>query len=152
MSYIFNEFSNGRPYGPSFSSVVSTARQRGFTVCFFNNAISFISFIAFQEPHPGDDLNGHDVARKLTILSRIISYSSATTLPALQSFQSVQITSLVPPSLENIPTGDEFLRRLPASDIEFGKIREASNREGTVLRFVGVIDAQRGIVKAGLEK
>ena len=28
--------------------------------------------LATQEPHPADDLNGADVARKLTILSRII--------------------------------------------------------------------------------
>jgi homoserine dehydrogenase len=54
--------------------------------------------------------------------------------------------------LENIPTGDEFLQRLPASDLEFGKIREASSREGAVLRFVGIIDPQKGIIKAGLEK
>lgn len=31
MSYIFNEFSNGQPTGPSFSSVVSIAREKGYT-------------------------------------------------------------------------------------------------------------------------
>ena len=33
MSYIFNEFSNGKVDGPSFSSVVSVAREKGYTVC-----------------------------------------------------------------------------------------------------------------------
>lgn len=32
MSYIFNEFSTGKPNGPSFSSVVSIAREKGYTV------------------------------------------------------------------------------------------------------------------------
>jgi homoserine dehydrogenase len=33
MSYIFNEFSTGKSDGPSFSSVVRTAREKGYTVC-----------------------------------------------------------------------------------------------------------------------
>lgn len=32
LSYIFNEFSNGKVQGPSFSSVVKVAREKGFTV------------------------------------------------------------------------------------------------------------------------
>ena len=32
MSYIFNEFSTGKEGGPSFSSVVSVAREKGYTV------------------------------------------------------------------------------------------------------------------------
>ncbi|KAJ3797137.1 homoserine dehydrogenase-domain-containing protein [Lentinula aff. detonsa] len=132
MSYIFNEFSTGSPDGPSFSSVVSVAREKGYT-----------------EPHPADDLNGFDVARKLTILSRAIGSSS---LPSLQSFASVQTTSLIPPALEGIPTGDEFLKRLPEFDEEFDKMRKDASKEGQVLRFVGVVDGVKGEVKAGLEK
>ncbi|KAF5389647.1 hypothetical protein D9757_004135 [Collybiopsis confluens] len=132
MSYIFNEFSTGSPDGPSFSSVVSVAREKGYT-----------------EPHPADDLNGFDVARKLTILSRTIGSSS---LPSLSSFQSVQTASLIPPALEGIPTGDEFLKKLPEFDTEFDKMRKEASQEGKVLRFVGVVDGIKGDVKAGLEK
>jgi homoserine dehydrogenase len=32
LSYIFNEFSNGKADGPSFSSVVKIAREKGYTV------------------------------------------------------------------------------------------------------------------------
>ncbi|THV01899.1 aspartate kinase homoserine dehydrogenase [Dendrothele bispora CBS 962.96] len=139
MSYIFNEFSTGSPDGPSFSSVVSIAREKGYT-----------------EPHPADDLNGFDVARKLTILSRTISLnpasSSPTSLPSLQSFASVQTTSLIPKPLEGIPAGDEFLARLPEFDAEFDKMRKEASAEGKVLRFVGVVDPVNGQVKAGLEK
>ncbi|KIK02416.1 hypothetical protein K443DRAFT_96889 [Laccaria amethystina LaAM-08-1] len=136
MSYIFNEFSTGNEDGPAFSAVVSVAREKGYT-----------------EPHPADDLNGFDVARKLTILSRIISsFPTSSSLPTLQSFASVKTASLIPPELEGIPTGDEFLARLPAHDAQFAKLREDASKEGKVLRFVGVVDVQGGEVRAGLEK
>ena len=106
-----------------------------------------------QEPHPADDLNGFDVARKLTILSRIISYfPTSSSLPTLQSFASVKTASLIPPELEGIPTGDEFIARLPAHDAQFAKLREEASKEGKVLRFVGVVDVSGGEVRAGLEK
>ncbi|KAF5379201.1 hypothetical protein D9615_005926 [Tricholomella constricta] len=137
MSYIFNEFSTGKPDGPAFSSIVSIAREKGYT-----------------EPHPADDLNGFDVARKLTILSRTISSGSRTqtALPALQSFASVQTASLIPSALEGIPTGDEFISRLPEFDAHFSQLRADASAEDKVLRFVGVVDVAGGIVKAGLEK
>lgn len=108
-----------------------------------------------QEPHPADDLNGFDVARKLTILSRLISSAPSATpskLPTLQSFASVETASLIPAALEGIPTGDEFIQRLPEFDEEFAKLRIEASKEGKVLRFVGVVDAANGRVSAGLEK
>ncbi|KAI0763502.1 aspartate kinase homoserine dehydrogenase [Trametes elegans] len=132
MSYIFNEFSTGKDSGPSFSSVVSVAREKGYT-----------------EPHPADDLNGADVARKLTILSRFIP-SLRTALP--NGFQSVSTKSLVPPELEGIASGDEFIRRLPEFDARFDTMRAEAAKEGSVLRFAGVVDVQAGIIKADLEK
>lgn len=132
MSYIFNEFSNGQPNGPSFSSVVSVAREKGYT-----------------EPHPADDLNGADVARKLTILSRYVP-SLRAALP--DGYKSVSTTSLVPSALEGVKTGDEFIQKLPEFDAHFDDIRTAAAKEGQVLRFVGVIDVQNGTIKADLEK
>ncbi|KAF7316256.1 Homoserine dehydrogenase [Mycena indigotica] len=137
MSYIFNEFSTGKSDGPAFSAVVKLAREKGYT-----------------EPHPADDLNGFDVARKLTILARTIStYSlSATSLPELDSFAAVKTASLIPSALENIPTGDEFIARLPEFDAEFNELRTKASQDGQVLRFVGVVDPVNGIVRAGLER
>jgi homoserine dehydrogenase len=132
MSYIFNEFSTGQPNGPSFSSVVSVAREKGYT-----------------EPHPADDLNGADVARKLTILSRYIP-SLRSSLP--DGYKSVSTTSLVPAQLEGIATGDEFIQKLPEFDSHFQEMREQAARVGKVLRFVGVVDVQSGTIKADLEK
>lgn len=132
MSYIFNEFSTGQQDGPSFSSVVSIAREKGYT-----------------EPHPADDLNGADVARKLTILSRYIP-SLRSSLP--DGYKSVSTTSLVPSALEGVKSGDEFIQKLPEFDAYFDGIRASAAKEGKVLRFVGVINVQTGTIKADLEK
>ena len=64
----------------------------------------------------------------------------------------MKTASLIPPELEGIPTGDEFIARLPAHDAQFAKLREEASKEGKVLRFVGVVDVQGGEVRAGLEK
>ncbi|KAH8108790.1 homoserine dehydrogenase-domain-containing protein [Phellopilus nigrolimitatus] len=132
MSYIFNNFSTSAAGGPSFSSVVKVARENGYT-----------------EPHPGDDLNGADVARKLTILSRTIPTLRAS-LP--EGYKSVQTRSLVPTALDNLATGDEFMARLPEFDAEFDALRADAQKEGKVLRYVGVVDVENGVIKASLEK
>ena len=140
MSYIFNNFSAPPAPGatkPKFSAVVREARELGYT-----------------EPHPADDLNGFDVARKLTILARTVSAFSSvqTKLPELGSFLDVQTVSLIPAPLEGLASGDEFVNRLAEFDDEMDKLRDDAEKEGQVLRFVGVVDPEAGIVKAGLEK
>lgn len=102
-----------------------------------------------QEPHPGDDLSGSDVARKLAILSRLI--------PSLQSalpdgYLSVPTHSLTPAPLADVKSGDEYVKRLPDFDADYDKLRKAAEEEGCVLRYVGVIDVKKGEVRASLEK
>jgi len=150
LSYIFNEFSTGSADGPSFSTVVRTARDKGYT-----------------EPHPADDLNGADVARKLTILTRLLTPQTPTPNQNHQSilpegYASVPTLSLIPPSLSlsSTQTGDEFLEALKAHDTHFGSLRAeaaaAAGQGGAVLRYVGVIDvdSRNGSisVKASLER
>ncbi|KAF8802239.1 hypothetical protein BYT27DRAFT_7261342 [Phlegmacium glaucopus] len=55
-------------------------------------------------------------------------------------------------ALEGIPTGDEFIARLPEFDDEFAKLRKEASSENKVLRFVGVVDVAGAQVRAGLEK
>ena len=108
-----------------------------------------------QEPHPADDLSGSDVARKLTILSRLISLSPSTLspLPALpEGFASLPTETLIPAALASIASGDEFVSKLAAHDDEFEALRAGAEKEGKVLRYVGVIDRSTGVVKCGLEK
>lgn len=132
LSYIFNEYSTVTGNKSSFSSIVSIAKENGYT-----------------EPHPADDLSGFDVSRKLTILSRLIP-SLRSELP--QGFKSVSTKSLVPAALENAASGEEFVRRLPEFDAEFEQLRDSATKEGKVLRYVGVVDVKNAVIKASLEK
>ncbi|CCG83067.1 putative ABC transporter [Taphrina deformans PYCC 5710] len=118
LSYIFNEFSPANPGAPTkkFSDVVKIAKDSGYT-----------------EPDPRDDLNGLDVARKLTILSRLsgLEVAGPTSFP---------VKSLIPKALEAAKSGDEFMSGLPSHDDEFADLLEAAKKNDSVLRFVGVID------------
>lgn len=67
-------------------------------------------------------------------------------------YKSVSTKSLVPPALDEIETGDEFIQRLPEFDNEFDELRSSAFKENQVLRFVGVIDVASGLIKADLEK
>ncbi|KAF9225910.1 aspartate kinase homoserine dehydrogenase [Gyrodon lividus] len=133
LSYIFNEYSKGQEGGPSFSSIVQVAKANGYT-----------------EPHPGDDLNGADVARKLTILSRMIP-GLLDLLP--NGYVDVRPTSLVPEALRGADA-QEFMQRLPEFDSDISRKRDGAARRGNVLRYVGVIDVAKGQgeVKAKLEE
>ncbi|KAK9478463.1 homoserine dehydrogenase-domain-containing protein [Lipomyces japonicus] len=132
LSYIFNEYStisNSTPV--KFSDVVLKAKELGYT-----------------EPDPREDLNGLDVARKLTILARLsgLEVQSATSFP---------VESLIPRPLEEVEQVSEFLAKLPEFDNETEKTRLAAENEGKVLRFVGKIDAgapNGQKVKVGIEK
>ncbi|KAI6043929.1 homoserine dehydrogenase-domain-containing protein [Pisolithus marmoratus] len=117
----------------AFSDVVGQAKRNGYT-----------------EPNPMDDLNGADVARKLTILSRMIDPSMLALLP--HGYKSVDTQSLIPSELESVTDGDTFMQRLPAFDAKIAKLREDAATEGCVLRYVGIIDVENKVVKAGLEK
>lgn len=129
MSYLFNTWdpADGEASTP-FSKVVRTARDLGYT-----------------EPDPRDDLNGLDVARKLTILARIagLKVADPTSFP---------VQSLVPKELENVKTSDEFLDGLISFDDQMGKVKQEAKAEGKVVRFVGSVDVGKGDVKVGLEK
>ncbi|KAH8827412.1 homoserine dehydrogenase-domain-containing protein [Flagelloscypha sp. PMI_526] len=136
MSYIFNNFSPATPSSslPSFSEVVKIAKQEGYT-----------------EPHPADDLNGFDVARKLAILSRFATSSPSTGVVLQEGFKSVNTRSLIPPELEGVADASEFMSRLPEFDASFDKLRKEASNEGKILRYVGVVDLQKNEVKASLE-
>ena len=101
-----------------------------------------------QEPHPGDDLSGSDVARKLCILSRLIPNS-----PALEKgYESIPTENLIPSDLMNIASGEEFIQRLPEFDSHFEQMRKTAEDKGEVLRYIGVIDSKKKAVRCGIER
>lgn len=128
MSYLFNSFAPLTGKGGKWSAEVAKARSLGYT-----------------EPDPRDDLNGMDVARKLTILGRLAG------LP-IESPSSFPVQSLIPPELTGVSDAMEFLDRLPEFDDRMEAERDAAARDGKLIRFVGSVDMITKRVKVGLER
>lgn len=128
MSFLFNSFAPTEGSGGKWSAEVAKAKALGYT-----------------EPDPRDDLNGLDVARKLTILARLVGLQ-------VESPTSFPVQSLIPKELESVASGDEFLQRLPEFDAQMEETKSSAEKEGKVVRFVGSIDVAKKEVKVGLEK
>lgn len=130
MSFLFNSFAplSGNNGGKGFAECVVQARELGYT-----------------EPDPRDDLNGLDVARKLTILARL----SGLEVPNPTSFP---IQSLIPSELESAKSADEFLSGLPRFDGDMTKKKEDAEKNESVIRYVGSLNVETKEVKVGLEK
>jgi aspartokinase/homoserine dehydrogenase 1 len=120
LAYLFNVYDGSEP----FSSIVRTAKQKGYT-----------------EPDPRDDLSGTDVARKLIILGREIGLKL--------ELSDVQVESLVPAELSGC-SADEFLARLPEFDAHMQARYAEAAAAGQVLRYVGRLDARAGTATVGL--
>lgn len=128
MSFLFNSFAPTSGSGGTWSAEVKKAKDLGYT-----------------EPDPRDDLNGLDVARKLTILARLAGLE-------VESPTSFPVQSLIPKELESVASGDEFLEKLPAFDAQMEETKAEAEKEGKVVRFVGSIDVTTKQVKVGLKK
>jgi len=128
MSFLFNSFAPTEGSGGKWSAEVTKAKELGYT-----------------EPDPRDDLNGLDVARKLTILARLAGLD-------IESPTSFPVQSLIPKELESVASGEEFLQKLPEFDSLMEETKVAAEKEGKVVRFVGSIDVAKKEVKVGLEK
>lgn len=120
LSYIFNTFGDGR----TFSQIVEDAKAKGFT-----------------EPDPRDDLNGTDVARKVTILARECGM--------LVELADIPVESLVPEPLRALPSAAEYMQKLPDFDADMGQRLKEAEASGECLRYVGVVDVENN--RGGVE-
>ena len=111
LAYLFNVFDGSEP----FSSIVRTAKQKGYT-----------------EPDPRDDLSGLDVARKLIILGREMGLTL--------EMKDVHVEGLVPKEIEKCSV-PEFMERLADFDAAMSAKYAAARARGEVLRYVGRIDS-----------
>ena len=107
LSYLFSTFDGSEP----FSEVLLSAKNQGFT-----------------EPDPREDLSGNDVGRKLVILAREAGLELERT--------DLNIESLVPSSLKDIPLED-FLKRASEMDETMMAKVASAKAKGEVLRYVG---------------
>jgi aspartokinase/homoserine dehydrogenase 1 len=115
LSFVFDKLGQGVP----FSKAVREARERGFT-----------------EPHPGEDLSGADVGRKLLILCREAGFDLEA--------GSIQIESLVPEALAREEDPEAFLTGLESCDEEW-KARMAEAGGGR-LAYVAQFHGEGGTV------
>lgn len=107
LTFLFTQLEAGQ----AFSEAVRTAREKGYA-----------------EPDVRDDLSGEDVARKFMILAR--------TAGATVERDAVQVETLVPEALREIPTG-EVLDRLHTYDDTWRARVEEAQQAGQVLRYAG---------------
>ena len=128
MSFLFNSFApaDGSPTA-QWSQIVAQAKAAGYT-----------------EPDPRDDLNGMDVARKLTILARLVGLKLAG--PA-----AFPVQSLIPSELASANSAEEFMTKLPEYDSEMESYKVQAKEAGKVVRYVGSVDVASGKVKVGLD-
>lgn len=115
LSYVFHELNRGIP----FSEAVRRAREEGFT-----------------EPHPGEDLSGADVARKLLILAREAGW--------LVEGDTIRMESLVPPELARENDPERFMAGLAAHDEAWS--RRILNGGKDKLAYLAVFRAGTGMV------
>lgn len=107
LSYIFNTFDGSVP----FSEVVKGAMEKGYT-----------------EPDPREDLNGHDVARKLLILAR----ESGIKL----EFEDIEIENLVPENARAVDSIDEFFNLLSNYDGQYQQVANEAKEKGQKLCYI----------------
>ncbi len=112
LSYLFNQYSVSQK---SFSEILLEAKDKGFT-----------------EPDPREDLSGNDMGRKLIILAREIGLEV--------EFDAVRINNLIPESLRNIKSYEDFIAQKNILDQHYHSIK-SDLRENEVLRYVGELDA-----------
>ena len=127
MSFLFNQFAPTSGQAGKWSEIVKKAKELGYT-----------------EPDPRDDLNGLDVARKLTILGRLAG------LP-IESPTSFPVQSLIPQELQDCATSNEFIDRLHEFDERMESQRILAEKAGKVVRYVGSIEVGSREVKVGME-
>ncbi len=107
LSYLFNRYDGSDP----FSDLVKQAKESGYT-----------------EPDPREDLNGHDVGRKLLILARVAGYNL--------EFDDINIQNLVPEQAREADSVDEFFDKLKNHNQKFEALVKEARQSGKKLCYI----------------
>ncbi len=111
LSFIFNNFKEGRP----FSAIIKEAQSLGYT-----------------EPDPRTDLNGIDVRRKIIILARETGL--------MMEPNEVEVENILPKACQEAPTVDAFLEEVEKADQVFETKRLNAQKERKVLRYIAKLE------------
>lgn len=111
ISFIFNNFKGDA----NFHDVVKEAQEKGYT-----------------EPDPRDDLSGKDFMRKMLILARDAGYAMEEA--------DVEIESVLPKASLEAKTVEDFYATLKTEDAHFAKLKDAAEKDGKVLRYIGKLE------------
>lgn len=107
LGYICSELEKNR----NISEIIREAKEKGYT-----------------EPHPRDDLNGIDVARKLLILARTAGYEL--------KLDDVKVTPFIPKKYLHEDDIDKFMVLTGELNETFNNKVSVADKNGNVLRYV----------------
>ncbi len=108
LGYLCAELEKGER---SFSEILNDAKKMGYT-----------------EPHPKDDLNGLDVARKLIICARTFGHDAEMT--------DIELEGFISKSFLNIENVNEFMESIKGADQEMQNKFASAKVKGKTLRYV----------------
>ncbi len=106
--------------GGKLSKIIRIAHSKGYT-----------------EPHPRDDLNGLDVARKLVVLARTVGYHT--------DINSVHVQPFIPQQYLSEDSVDHFLDSISKLDTEFEEKMKSAKDRGQTLRYVAQMDTKKNL-------
>jgi aspartokinase/homoserine dehydrogenase 1 len=127
LGYLCAELEKGER---SFSEILGDAKSMGYT-----------------EPHPRDDLNGLDVARKLIICARTFGHEV--------EMSDIELEGFISESFLKIEDVDEFMQSVKDADQEMKDEFASAKGKGKTLRYVANFNLNKNgdsIFKVGLRE
>jgi homoserine dehydrogenase len=127
LGYLCAELEKGER---KFSEILEDAKKMGYT-----------------EPHPKDDLNGLDVARKLIICARTFGHNV--------SMSDIELEGFIDDSFLNIDDVHKFMDSVKGADQEIKDKFTSAKSRGKTLRYVALFELRENgdsIFKVGLRE
>ncbi len=125
LGFICTELEKGR----KLSQIILEAKEKGYT-----------------EPHPRDDLNGLDVARKLLILARTAGYGV--------NMDDISVKPFIPEKYLHEDDASKFMENIRELDSEYAELSDRAKEKGHALRYVASMDIIGGnpLLKVALKE
>ncbi|GBE20063.1 MAG TPA: hypothetical protein ENG87_01300 [Candidatus Pacearchaeota archaeon] len=120
----------------------------GFILSELENSVEFSEALkkaigkGYTEPHPRDDLNGLDVAKKLLILARTSGYNV--------NMKDIRLLPLIPEKYFNYDKINEFLDSVKELDNIFLEKIIKAKESGNVLRYIARISFENNLPKLSI--